>query len=304
MLLYCEYKWLNFVNYSIRDLEILTGIKAHTIRIWEKRYGLLKPTRTHTNIRLYSDDDIRVLLNVALLNKNGFKISTIQGMKIDEISNKVLSLETISASNDIFINKLILAMMTFDETRFEQIIEECADKYGFDYIIDSIMLGFFKRIGLMWQIGEITPAKEHFVTNIFRQKLIAATSEVKIESKSGKSFLIFLPEGENHEIALLFIRYLLRKKGHHIIYLGQNVPVLSLAEVLAQNPIDYLVTSVSSHLEDDIFIQLVKDLTSLQNIKSVLIGGNLSDNQKNALTPIFHYFETIENVKTFIESIN
>lgn len=291
------------MNYSIRDLEILTGIKAHTIRIWEKRYGLLDPMRTDTNIRFYSDNEMRLLLNVALLNKSGYKISTIQEMSSSEITQKVITLEDGAFANDLHINNLILAMMSFDEQRFGDIIDSCSDKFGFDYIIESLMLGFFKRIGLMWQVGEITPAKEHFVSNIFKQKIISTINSMSIEKKSGKTFLMFLPEGEYHEIALLFIKYLLHKNGHNIIYLGQNVPILSIKEVLDQKTIESLIVSITAPIQEDSFTEFLEGATSLTNFSSVLIGGNLNEKQKHLLPASFKYFNSIEEIREHLKSI-
>jgi len=291
------------VLYSIKDLEILTGIKAHTIRIWEKRYGLVAPSRTQTNIRLYSDEDMRLLLNVSLLNKNGFKISTIKCMSTEEVHQNVLLLDNSQATNDLHINKLIVAMMSFDEKQFEKVLDECISIYSFDYIIDSIMLAFFRKIGIQWQVGEISPAKEHFVSNIFRQKVITATEKISLTNEEAKTFLLFLPQGETHEIALLFIRYILRKLGHQVVYLGQNVPISSLQEVLNSKSVDYLITSISAPISEDAFLTFIDEINQLKSIKLTMIGGNLNEQQRSNLSSSFKFFNSIERINAFLHTI-
>lgn len=230
-------------HYSIRDLERLTGIKAHTIRIWEKRYGLIEPERTLTNIRAYCDDELKKLLNISILNRNGYKISKIAVLSQDEINQKVSKL-TDSASDTVgHIEKLTLAMIDFDEQKFEKILSQAIIQMGFEDTFIQIISPFFVRIGIMWQTGSISPAQEHFVSNLVRQKLfVAIDSQMPVYSSEIKTFLLYLPENEMHELSLLFTNYMLRKRGHKVIYLGSNVPFNNLIEIDRIKPSHFLLT--------------------------------------------------------------
>ncbi|MEX0883706.1 MAG: MerR family transcriptional regulator, partial [Cyclobacteriaceae bacterium] len=201
--------------YSIKDLEQLSGIKAHTLRIWEQRYKILKPKRTETNIRYYDDDDLKLILNVALLNDNGFKISKIAKLNMEDIKSEILKLTERSFKFDDQIHALIIAMVELDEERFEKIISTNILKIGFELTMINIIYPFLSKIGILWQTGSIHPGQEHFISNLVRQKLIVAI-DGQMYTGGGKKFLLFLPEGELHEISLLFSSYLLKSNGHKV----------------------------------------------------------------------------------------
>ena len=219
--------------YSIRDLERLSGIKAHTIRIWEKRYGLIEPRRTMTNIRTYCDTELKKILNVSVLNRNGLKISKIARMSPQEIADQIGRISHLVPDEQSQIEGLTMAMIDFDENRFERIIARSVIQFGFEDTIIKIIYPFFVKIGLMWQTGTVNPAQEHFVTNLVRQKvMVAIDNHFNPDNANAKHFLFFLPEGELHELGILFFAYLAKKRGHQIIYLGQSVPMSDLAELL------------------------------------------------------------------------
>ena len=161
-------------NYSIRDLENFTGIKAHTLRIWEKRYNIVKPKRTCTNIRYYDDEDLKKLLNISILNRNGIKISNIVEMSDQAISEKVMSFASTKTDTDTQVESLVVAMIDLDERKFEKIFTTAVLRLGFEETVLRILYPFFERIGILWQIGTISPAQEHFISNLIRQKLIVA----------------------------------------------------------------------------------------------------------------------------------
>jgi DNA-binding transcriptional MerR regulator len=219
--------------FTIKDLENLSGIKAHTIRIWEQRYHFLKPKRTTTNIRYYSNDELKTILNIALLNKYGFKISHINRMQPDEIREKILSLGDAKAIQERVLNELVHVMAELEMEKFEQIIANYIAAKGTERTVIQIIFPFLERIGILWQTGHINPAQEHLVTNIIRNKLIMAIESVAPPITMNKSFLLYLPEGEHHELGLLFMHYLLKSHGARIIYLGANVP-LKDAEYVAK----------------------------------------------------------------------
>lgn len=216
---------------TIRDLENLSGIKAHTIRMWEQRYGFLKPQRTDTNIRYYSHDELKTILNVALLNKCGFKLCHIDQMQPAEICEKVLSLGSTEAVHERVINDLIRAMVDMQTEKFESTLDQYISKNGLIRSVREIIFPFLERIGILWQTGHILAAQEHFVRSIIRQKLIVAIDSVVPENESSKRVLLFLPEKENQELGLLFLHYLLKFRGTKVTYLGANVPISDVAYV-------------------------------------------------------------------------
>jgi DNA-binding transcriptional MerR regulator len=233
-------------KYSIRELERLSGIKAHTIRIWEKRFQLVEPQRTSTNIRYYSDYDLKKIINVSLLNNHGIKISHIAGMSDSDISQKVLDLTERKDESTLYINQLIVSMVEMDEESFNSQLSKLSLKLGIERTIADVVYPFLDRIGILWQTGNITPAQEHFMSNLVRQKLIVAIDALPIPPKNARRAVLFLPEAELHEIGLLFCNFLAKKEGIRTLYLGQMVPYEDLRAVgLDQKP-HYFITSMIS----------------------------------------------------------
>jgi len=234
-------------KYSIKDLERLSGIKAHTIRIWEKRYGVVEPRRTDTNIRYYTNEELKKILNVAILNNYGVKISKIVGLSTEELHQKVIEISNEEVEENLQIESLVIAMVEVDESRFEKILANCTLRLGFEQTLLRIVYPFFKKVGLLWQAGAINPAQEHFISNLIRQKLIVAIdSQGMMVKENPKRYLLFLPDGELHELGLLFYSYIIQKAGHKVIYLGQSVPVGDVVSVNEQNPADFIITSTLS----------------------------------------------------------
>lgn len=248
-------------KYSIKNLESLTGILSHTIRIWEKRYQILTPERTDTNLRLYSDEDLRKLLNVSFLNESGIKISAIAKMSDEEIREKVLEAQQSSDSQEQVIKSLTRTMLDLNEKGLNDLLDQFIGEHGLQNTIEKIVFPFFIRIGFMWQTGSINPAQEHFVSFVIRQKLIAATSALPpAEDPEKKPVVFFLPENELHELSLLYYHYILRAHGARTLYLGQAVPLDSLTEIIRLSGCDTLVFTSTSFMdkgkEDDILVQL------------------------------------------------
>jgi MerR family transcriptional regulator, light-induced transcriptional regulator len=261
-------------NYTIKDLERLSGIKAHTIRIWEKRYGLIEPERTQTNIRSYCDAELKKLLNISILNRNGFKISKIAVLSTDEIANSIHKITENPTDAESQIENLSIAMIDLDETKFEKILSRAIIQLGFEDSIIKIVNPFLIRIGIMWQTGSINPAQEHFISNLIRQKMmVAIDSQIPDETPVSKTFLLFLPEGENHELALLFANYIIRKRGHRVIYLGQNVPINDLKEIIRFKHIDYLFTSIITAAPNLNIIKLLNQIELISNRLPVYLSG-------------------------------
>ena len=245
-------------NYSIRDLEQLSGIKAHTIRIWEQCYNIIQPKRTDTNIRMYDDQDLKLVLNISLLKDHGYKISDIAKFSLDEISQEVMAISDQKLNYPDQIHALTIAMIDLDEDRFEKIISTNFLQNGFENTMLNIIYPFLTRIGTLWLTGSIGPAQEHFMSNLIRQKVIVAIDGQVIKyHPNSKKFLLFLPEGELHEISLLFTSYVIRAHHHRVVYLGQTLPFNELVFAYDVHQPDYVfasITSVPAHDEVQTYV--------------------------------------------------
>lgn len=264
-------------RYSISDLEKLSGIKAHTLRIWEKRFGILNPERTSTNIRYYSTDDLRMLLNIGILNKNGFKISHIVEMGGAEIAEKVAAINIVKSDDDALIDNLLMAMIDLNESRFRKIFSDSILRAGFEHTIEQVIFPFFKRIGVMWQIGTINPAQEHFVSNIVRQKLHVAIDGLPVPDANVKPVvLLFLPENELHELSLLFYNYALRSRGVRTVYLGQSVPLGDVINVCTDVQPGILVTVATNEMSGKLFAGFARSIGKLSAGRKILVSGRVA----------------------------
>ncbi|MCS5490933.1 MerR family transcriptional regulator [Algoriphagus limi] len=289
-------------SYSIKDLEQLSGIKAHTLRIWEQRYNLLSPKRTDTNIRYYDDADLKLILNVALLNDNGFKISKIASMDEREIREEVMKLTERSLTHDDQIHALTLCMIEMDEERFDKILSSNILKLGFEQTMLNIIYPFMSKIGVLWQTGAINPAQEHFISNLVRQKLIVAI-DGQLTNGGGKKFLLFLPEGELHEIAILFATYLIKSKGHKVIYLGQSTPNDDLLAVYKLHQPEYLMTVVTTSPSAEYVQEYIDALAERFKDAKILISGYQVIGQDLKLPSNVEQLNYIRDVKDLLEEI-
>lgn len=271
-------------HYSIKDLEVLSGIKAHTIRIWEKRYNLLNPDRTDTNIRLYSDADLRRILNVSMLVNNGFKISKVAVWEEAAIKNAVLKVSQGKTSETDYVDRMLVQMLNFDNEGFYKLSSEIINKLGLEVAVTQVFFELFKRIGTYWQVGSIFPAQEHYVTSIFRQKMIAEIDKLGITNTRNSTILFFLPEKEMHEMSLLFYSYLAIKSGYNVIYLGQLVPFEDLGKIQTLVKIDYVFTAFINSIsteELENYLDVLK--RTFHDQKVFITGWQLQD--KNPVLP-------------------
>lgn len=289
-------------QYSIKDLENFTGVKAHTIRIWEKRYSLVEPKRTCTNIRFYDDEDLKKLLNVSILNRHGFKISNIVNLSDEIINEKILNLAQTQNDAESQIESLVVAMIDMDEAKFEKVFNTAVINLGFEEAILRIMYPFFEKIGVLWQIGTINPAQEHFISNLLRQKLIVAIDGIA-DNLNGhtKSFLLFLPEGEFHELGLIFYHYLIKKNRHKAYYLGETVPFDGLVEISKQKKIDYIVTSMVTAIPEDEAQAYITNLSDQFKDSKIFLTGLQVKNFTFKLPP---NTAIIDNVTQFKEELS
>ncbi len=261
-------------KYSITDLEVLTGIKTATIRIWEKRYQIIAPQRTDTNIRYYTNEDLKQLLNINVLNRAGLKISLIAKLTAPEIAAKVKELAFVRVEDEDLFDSLFLSMIDLDEITFSHTYYKAVSRLGFEDTFKRIIFLFFKRIGLMWQTNTINPAQEHFISNLVRQKLIAAIDSLPLNyPANAPSALLFLPEDELHEIGLLFLNYLLRQRGFKTVYLGQALPLVDLPRILEISKPDLLIASISNTFPLLGVPSFVKKFNCLNEQQRVLISS-------------------------------
>lgn len=260
--------------YSIKDLEHLSGIKAHTLRIWEQRYGLVSPKRTDTNIRYYDDKDLKLILNVSLLKENGFKISKIAKMTEEDLHEQVINITEQSSNFTDQIQALTLAMIDLDEYRFEKIISTNTLQIGFERTMINIIYPFLVKIGFLWQTGAINPAQEHFISHLIRQKIIVAIDgQVVNPNEESDKYLLFLPEGEMHELSLLFSCYIVKSRNHRVIYLGQSLPFHDLIEAYNIHKPDYIMTVVTSTPGQDEIQEFVNRLFTKFPESNILLSG-------------------------------
>lgn len=263
-------------KYTIKDLETLSGIKAHTIRIWEKRYQIFTPDRTDTNIRSYSNDDLMVLLNISLLKRHGYKISKIIAMSASEVADLLLGISLVQSEPDDLVGGMIASMIALDERQFHKVFAAGIFKMGFEKAITDVVFRFFDRIGLMWQAGSINPAQEHFASHLVRQKLNAAIDSLpnSADERSIK-VLLFLPGQELHELSLLFFNYALRSRGFDTVYLGQAVPIDTLSRVVEISNPDYLLCTVTTPIQTDEFKEILSGIQESFEGKVLISGGAL-----------------------------
>lgn len=282
-------------KYSIKELENLSGIKAHTIRIWEKRYGIIKPARTDTNIRFYCETELKRLLNVAILNRHGIKISNIVSLSDSELTDRVISFSSDPSDAENNIENMVIAMVEMNEARFERILSRYIMHEGFENAVIKIIFPFFEKIGLLWQTGSINPAHEHFVSNLFRQKLMVAIDNLPVtDNQNAKKYVLFLPEGEYHELGLLFYYYLVKKSGKLVFYLGGSVPYNDVVETGKMIKSDYFFTSITSSLTGNKAIEYLNKLSKEFPFQTIFITGlqvkeglhNLPSNVQKISSPL------------------
>ena len=260
--------------YSIKDLEKLSGIKAHTLRIWEQRYAIIIPKRTNTNIRYYTDTDLRAILNVALLNKNGYKISKISELAPEQITEKVASIADKNTEYDTQLDALTISMIEMDEYKFDRIISTNIEQIGFERTMMEVIHPFLDKLGLLWLTGSINPVQENFMSCLIRQKIIVALDHLPWTlGKNVKKYLLYLPEGETQELSLLFMHYLLKSRQNQVIYVGQNISMRDLQDVCAIHKPDYIYTMITETFSRQPVLRYVDLLSKTFSESEILVSG-------------------------------
>jgi MerR family transcriptional regulator, light-induced transcriptional regulator len=289
-------------TFSIKDIEAVSGIKSHTLRIWEQRYGIIAPKRTDSNIRYYDDEDLKFILNISILNKHGYKISEIAKMSKEQITELILKISGNNNAYDSHVKGLIANMLSFDEYGFHKILTTNIIQIGLEQTMMRIVFPFLNEAGILWQVGSIHPSHEHFASNIIKQKLyVAIDGNIGRYNENKKRFLLFLPDHEQHSLGLLFANFLLRSRGHDVLFLGQEVPMKDFKEAMGANKPDYIFTILTaSHVNID-KEAFVHEIASIWDNAQVLLSGYQFMNQE------FNFPENVRIIKKmedFIQFVN
>lgn len=292
------------MSFTIKELESLSGIRAHTIRIWEQRYRFLKPSRTATNIRRYNNEELKTLLTVALLNKYGYKISRIDEMLPAQRTEAVLQLQEPDARTAYIINELIGCMVDVKSIAFEKLLNRQIAEEGLEKTLTETIFRFLERVGMLWQTDRLRPVQEHVVSAIIRQKIIGAIESLPFPQRETPLFTLFLPEGEHHELGLLYVYYLLRKKGLSTVYLGANVPLKDVGYFAAVKRPAFLYFHMTSSTSSTRFHRLVRQLQEIAGSATLVLSGFMA--QLYAKDPGEHLLllPSLSAVQAYIDSLH
>jgi DNA-binding transcriptional MerR regulator len=264
-------------QFTIRDIENLCGIKAHTLRAWEHRYQIFVARRKESHHRTYDDNDLKELLRISFLYHNGYKISDIAAMNAEAIQQAVESTIIKEDNHELFIHQMIEASISFDKEALDKIINNLALRIGMEKAILNVFYPFLKRIGLLWLSNNVIPAQEHFATHIIRKKIILATDGIDITEDGRSPIVVFAPAGEFHEIPLLAANYLLRKYNNPTVYFGVNVSLQTISYYLDRKPAAYIFSHIITQLDEtgtDDFFQALS--TAYPPIK-IMVSGMAAD---------------------------
>lgn len=260
--------------YSISDLEKISGIKAHTIRIWEQRYSILTPKRTATNIRYYEDKDLKILLNVTFLRKNGYKISKIAKMSDQDLAQAIAEIPNEQAAPNVQLDALTLSMMEMDEVKFNKIMDANIQQLGFEKTMLGVIYPFLEKLSMLWLTGSVAHVQESFISNLIRQKLIAAINNVEVTTaKDSKTIILYLPEGERQDLSLQLLHYLLKKRNFKVCYLGGDITLADVSDAVSIIEPKYIFTMITETYVGDSVNSYVLQMRKLFPEVHLLLSG-------------------------------
>jgi DNA-binding transcriptional MerR regulator len=291
--------------YSIKDLEKLSGIKAHTLRIWEQRYKIIEPKRTATNIRYYTDEDLRHLINIALLNKNGYKISRIAALKPEEVNKLTARTNDFHIGNNTVVDTLSMAMLEYDEGKFDKIWNANVEQHGVEHVMNELINPFLEKLSIMWMNGSVSVAQGHFITSLIRRKLFAAIDSLPVDEniKGKPSFLLYLPPGESQELSLLFAQYLIRSRGFCDIFLGSGVDSDDLRSVFTAQRPAYFFTIMSDGFQMEPPARYLQRLTADFPGAEFWVTGYQLLNKKIQLPPNVRVISDIQKLVDMLDRL-
>lgn len=275
--------------YSITDLETSTGIKAHTIRIWEKRYSLLTPDRTDSNIRLYSEAELKKLLNVAYLNRNGYKISKIAKLDEDELNSTVLSVRSRfdDPNQEFNTGKALMSAIKFEESKFVAALEPYFEKHGFEITYHRFLSHLLENSRILWQTGSLSRSQESFIRNVVKGVILNKYHSISQPVTNKENvFAIINTTGATSEISLLFCRYVIRNFGFDIIYPGDQLPPIEISEIHRMRTFNYLVMSYSSTKSEVRPLEYYSELGKLLGLKKIIIVDAPEDEDYKRFTNV------------------
>ncbi len=286
-------------TYSIRDLQKISGIKAHTIRIWEQRYNIIEPKRTPSNIRYYTDDDLKFLMNIAFLNRKGIKISKIAKMSYSDIVSEVENLSSEINEDHEILQPLAIAMIDLDEDRVNYILNASFDELGVRDCIIHVLNPFLKKVSTLWLTGSISVVHEQFINNLIKKKIIQYTEELMPPIVAPK-VLIYLPTLEQHDILAFFAAYLFKDMGFNVLFIGHNIGIKDLRMAMRMQQVDYVFTIISEQhkffVAEDYLEELVE---SIQNVVFLVMGHQLKDESKESDSLVL-----LNNFQGLIDTMN
>lgn len=291
-------------RFSIKDIENLTGIKAHTIRIWEQRYGIIQPKRTATNIRYYDSEDLKLALRISLLNSYGYKISNIHKMTNEEMSSLISKISDKDIRLQVLVNELLDATLHLGIDKFENLLNDFVKKQGIEQAVEKLIFLFLEKIGLMWMTDRLNPAQEHLVSNIIYRKIALAIEQLaEKEASDGPTVLLFLPEGEIHDLGLLYVYYLLRKYKKDPIYLGPNTPLKEVQYVYEIKKPEFLyihLTSIVEEFDANKYLQKVSE--EFTNC-TVFVSGSMLHSRKYSQPSNMRFLYNLKEVREALISL-
>ena len=286
-------------TYSMSQVETLTGIKSHTLRIWERRYSFLKPMRTETNIRFYSDQELRKLLNISILTNRGYRISKIDKMTDEELNVLIIELNSNpSGEYEEEINLLTLSMLEMREEDFDIVFKRHVMRKGLLSTVINLIYPFLDHVGVLWTTYRTIPAQEHFISNLVRQKIISAIDSIPDPKSDARKLILFLPEREHHEIGLLLAQYIAKDLGWKVYYLGQNVPLANIRDVHDIVKVDLMMTMFVTPIREGFGI-LLNNMAESTQVPLLISGSFHIEEIKNASSKI----QYLENPSEFVDHL-
>lgn len=287
------------MSYSVSQVENLTGVKAHTLRVWERRYSFLRPERTSTNIRYYTDEQLRKLLRIGMLTRNGHRISAVDQMSDERINELVTELvSTHAAKDEDIIDAFVLSMIKMDEDDFNVIYNQQVAIRGFLRTVTELIYPFLILIGGLWTTEKANPAQEHFVTNLIRQKILSAIEGLPHIPAYAPRILMFLLEGDNHEIGLLLAQFIAKQCGWKVIYLGHRVPFDNLSPAIDISQPQALMTMFVTPRPSSVN-RILTDITALTDIP-ILVSGTQTNFEKRMDSGNVYYLSNPMELVTYL----
>jgi len=290
------------LNYSIKDLENFTQIKAHTIRIWEQRYGLLEPKRSTTNIRYYSEDDLKKILNIKLLYNSGVKISKIASFSSSQLIQEAKTqIQEAEIDNQSEVDKLILLILDFEGRRIRDFLELKLKSSSFESIYESIIIPLLKKLGELWQVNTINITHEHYFSTILRDFVIYQIEAIQTPSKSEKTALLFLHDNEEHEFSLLLYQFILKQHGYICHNFGQKVPVSEIMDTFSQIQPQIVVSTFTAKISQKGFEKVETVLKEMSKKSQVIVSGNQLNKLEANLSKNIQHINSISQLKSLLE---